>query len=370
MKQPVDVAAYIWPSYHYEPRVEHFWPEKDGEWYTVRRGTPRFPGHDMPRIPLLGYQDEADPAVMRQHVELARAHGINVFIVDWYWYTNASCFERQLNDALLPALEGTDSKFYLMWANHDVDTLWNMHADTHWDRPRETLWSGQTDRRVLDPMFDRIIKEYFRLDSYYRIDDKPVFSIFDTANLVAGLGGVQPTADAFAWMRRRCKESGLSGLELQAIARGGAGVEAGAKLKPGTEAHTARALGFDSATAYQYGMDAGEQGDYVVWADNAISRWKGYENLYGTFYPHVSVGWDNTHRNPSFGKEHVVQNATPDAFEACLWKARQYLDTHPTQTPLVTINSWNEWTEGSYLLPDMRWGYSYLRAVRNVFGAR
>ncbi len=43
-----DVAAYIWPSYHYEPRVENFWPEKDGEWYTVRRGTPRFPGHDMP----------------------------------------------------------------------------------------------------------------------------------------------------------------------------------------------------------------------------------------------------------------------------------------------------------------------------------
>ncbi len=56
----VDVAAYIWPSYHYEPRCEHFWPEKDGEWYTVRRSTSRFEGHDMPRIPLLGHQDEAD----------------------------------------------------------------------------------------------------------------------------------------------------------------------------------------------------------------------------------------------------------------------------------------------------------------------
>jgi len=82
----------------------------------------------------------------------------------------------------------------------------------------------------------------------------------------------------------------------------------------------------------------------------------------------VSIGWDNTHRNPSYGAESVVLNSTPEAFEACLWKAKRYVDERPNQARLVTVNSWNEWTEGSYLLPDMRWGYGYLRAVRNVFG--
>ncbi len=366
MKQ-YDIAAYIWPSYHYEPRMEHFWPEKDGEWYTVRRGTPRFPGHDMPRIPLLGYQDEADPAVMREQVALAREHGINVFIMDWYWYENTPCFERQLNEGLIPALQDTDSKFYLMWANHDVNNLWDMHTDTSYDKA-DIQMTGQVSRKILEPMFDRLIKKYLALDCYYRIKDKPVLSIFQYPNLIAGLGSVKETQDAFAWMRRRCEASGMPGLDIQAIARSGAGTEAGAKLEPGSEAHTARVLGFDSATSYQYANDSGQTGDYVVWANKAISRWKNYESTYDTYYPHVSVGWDNTHRNPSM--KTAVLGSTPDTFEACLWKARQYLDNHPDQTPLVTLNSWNEWTEGSYLLPDMRWGYSYLQAVRNVFGEK
>jgi hypothetical protein len=380
-----DVAAYIWPSYHYEPRVAHFWPEKDGEWYTVRRGTPRFPGHDMPRIPLLGCQDEADPEVMRQHVGMALEHGINVFVVDWYWYENAPCFERQLNEGLIPALEGTGAKVCLMWANHDLDNILDMHADTS---PKEIYWSGKVSREILEPMFGRIVRKYFSLDCYYRINGRPVFSIFDVPNLTAGLGGAGQTADALEWMRRHCVESGLAGLEIQAITRqqAGAAVDGGGIGAPEIQAATRQDdgigaalesagkesamhnLGFDSATSYQYRMDSFPTGDYVVWADHAIGRWPEHEALYGTYYPHVSVGWDNTPRNPSYAQENVVLNSTPHAFEACLWKARAWLDARPGQAPLVTINSWNEWTEGSCLLPDMRWGYDYLRAVRNVFG--
>ena len=351
-----DVAAYIWPSYHYEPRMEHFWPEKDGEWYTVRRATPRFPGHDIPRLPLFGFQDEADPEVMRQHVNLARQHGINLFIMDWYWYENAPCFERQLNEGLIPALEGTDVKFYLMWANHDATTLWDMHTDRH-----DLLWTGQVDRTVLEPMFERVIERYLGLDCYYRIDDKPVFSIFDYPNLIQGLGGVAQTNQAFDWMRQRCTAYSLPGLHIQAIAH--KAYEETAGKQAGLERMIPH---FDSATNYQYCQYAGGEGDYVFWADEASAYWPDFEKTYGTYYPHVSIGWDNPHRHPSL--KSAVLGSTPDAFEAYLWKAKRYLDSHPDQTPLVTLNSWNEWTEGSYLLPDMRWGYRYLQAVRNVFG--
>ena len=34
--------------------------------------------------------------------------------------------------------------------------------------------------------------------------------------------------------------------------------------------------------------------------------------------------------------------------------------------PLITINSWNEWTETSYLEPDDLYGYGYLEAIKDV----
>ena len=46
--------------------------------------------------------------------------------------------------------------------------------------------------------------------------------------------------------------------------------------------------------------------------------------------------------------------------------ARKYIDAHP-EPPLMTVNSWNEWTETSYLQPDDLYGYGYLEAIRSVF---
>ena len=84
------------------------------------------------------------------------------------------------------------------------------------------------------------------------------------------------------------------------------------------------------------------------------------------YYPHVSIGWDN---NPRFINytNYVCTNNTPELFEQALRRAKEYVDTHNLPAPLITVNSWNEWTETSYLEPDTKYGYGYLEAVRNVF---
>ena len=51
--------------------------------------------------------------------------------------------------------------------------------------------------------------------------------------------------------------------------------------------------------------------------------------------------------------------------EKALRLAKEYADKK--NVSLITINSWNEWTETSYLEPDSKNGYGYLEAVKKVF---
>ena len=96
-------------------------------------------------------------------------------------------------------------------------------------------------------------------------------------------------------------------------------------------------------------------------------EWDELEQTYRIpYYPHISVGWDNNPRFSSFRPE-IMKGNTPEAFEKGLQMAKEYLEHHPQQVPLVTINSWNEWTETSYLEPDDYYGYGYLQAIKRVF---
>ena len=362
------VAAYVWPSCHDEPRSrEVFWGEGTGEWEIIRKGDPRFEGHYQPRIPLWGYEMDDDPVAFMKKIDAAADHGIDVFVFDWYWYDGEPFLESALNNGFLAAGNRDRMHFYLMWANHDVNgTMWNRYR-----YPTDTLiWEGEVTWEHYRAMVDRIIRQYFLQPNYFRIDGEPVFSIFSFQDLVNSFGDLEGTREALDYFRSEVVKAGLPGLHLQLITMGMMGEAGiiGEDKAGGMDLNgIVDYLGINSMTTYNWRM-AGIREDYIRWAEDGIAsrnRWD--ERLEIPYFPVVSIGWDNTPRYGQFGKEEVVHlGNTPESFGAYLQQAKDYLDKRPGQTPLILINAWNEWVEGAYLEPDMKWGYGYLEAVKRV----
>jgi hypothetical protein len=88
------------------------------------------------------------------------------------------------------------------------------------------------------------------------------------------------------------------------------------------------------------------------------------------------MGWDSSPRtvqsdvfsNAGYPFTPTLSGNTPDAFRDALARAKAFLDARPDVSKILTINAWNEWTEGSYLEPDTVHGMGYLEAIRDVFG--
>jgi len=367
-----DIAAFVWPSYHPDDRAKLFWPEGIGEWQTVMHNQAKFEGQDQPRTPVWGYVNEADPYVMGMEIAAAADHGVNVFIYDWYWYDRMPFLEACLNDGFLKAQNNSRMKFYLMWANHDVNLCWDKRNadDCFTQKNKAFIWKGAIDRAEFEKIAHRWIEKYFSQPTYYKIDGKPVFMIYDLNNFVQGMGGVDQAKEAVTWFRDQVKKAGFPGLELQLSMRKESkkSLSAVASDNIGTQKEVVEQLGFDSLTHYQFCHFADVNRDFNAIMKDVVHDWETISSSYKAhYYPHVSVGWDASPRTFHY-RGPIITNNTPANFEKALRQAKDFVDAHPNQAPLITINSWNEWTETSYLEPDTEYGYGYLDAVKKVFG--
>lgn len=363
-----DVAAYVWPAYTGdEPRALQFWEEGIGEWQSVKNAEKKFEGHSWPRKPLWGYVNEADPYVMEAEIAAAADHGVNTFIYDWYWYDRRPFLEQCLDKGFLGAKNRGRMKFYLMWANHDAVNVWDKRLS---DRPT-VIWEGSAPRVEFDRVCRRVIDKYFAQENYYKINGCPVFMIYDVNNLIRGLGGVDAARAALDDFRALTVKAGFPGLHLQLTIwrENSVNVSKVDAAHTGSTKDVAGLLGFDSASHYQFVHFTNVDRDYAGILPDVACEWKRIDEEYAIpYFPHVSIGWDN---NPRFRRRvsPVTTGNTPELFEKALRMAKDYVDTHALPAPLITVNSWNEWTETSYLEPDTLNGYGYLEAVKRVFGA-
>jgi predicted neuraminidase len=371
---PAEVAVYYFPNYHRDPRNEKWHGADWTEWELVKAAQPRFQGHQQPKVPLWGYLDESKPETAVRQIEAAADHGIDAFIYDWYWYDDGPYLNGALEKGFLHAANKERLKFALMWANHD----WvNIHPYKRSTTP-EVLAAGKVGHAAFEAATEYIISNYFGQSNYWRVQGGLYFSIYELMRLVEGLGGIEQTAAALQRFRKKTRAAGLGELHLNAVLWG-------VQILPGettvsNPGELLDALGFDSVTSYVWihnvRLEHFPKTDYLAYGEKAAMDWHRLKGSHALPYlPNVTMGWDSSPRTvqtdafEELGYPFIstLTNNTPERFEFFLREAKRFLASDPDGPRILTINAWNEWTEGSYLEPDTVNGMKYLEAVRRVF---
>jgi hypothetical protein len=369
------VAAYYFGNYHQDPRNIAAHGPAWTEWNLVKAATSRFPGHHQPRVPLWGYEDESDPKVFEKKISIASTSGIDAFIFDWYWYKDGPFLEEALSNGYLKASNSRDLKFAVMWANHD---WFDIHPAKLTGAPG-LQFAGAIGPEPFEAMTRRLL-QLFQRPSYHLIEGCPYFSIYELYRFIQGFGDVIQAAIALDKFRAKARALGFPDIHVNAVTWG-------VKLLPGQSdvanlPELLDRLKIDSTTSYVWIHHSQFSNSYTTQYQDIQAQYETYRALASRtlgrqYFPNVTVGWDSSpracqsdnYRLSEYPFTSVVVNNTPKAFKAALESARSFaLENLPSRRRLITLNSWNEWTEGSYLEPDTANGLAYLNAVREVFG--
>ena len=374
MSKGYQTAVYYFPNWHTDFLAERKHGKGWTEWEVLKQAKPRFKNHQQPKIPLWGYEDEADPLVMEKKIKTASDYGVDCFLFDWYWFEERSFLSRCLEEGYMGARNNDSVKFALMYANHKN---WNNNFPARANEANVAEYTCVVDEETFIKATDYCIEKYFSHPSYWKVDGKLYYSFYELNTLIESLGGLENCKRVLEDFRKRVREKGLGELHLNAVLFNVRVLsEEGILASPEKQLEY---LGFDSATSYvwthhqpfDFPRHSYEKIKAKVFED--IEKYD--KELTVPYYPNATVSWDSSPRccqSDIFGDYGYpftgVLEISPEQFEDALKALKEHLSTKPEKDRILTINAWNEWTEGSYLEPDTLNGYKYLEAIKKVFG--
>ncbi len=373
-----DLFAIYFPSWHADRHYEQWYDKGFCEWQLMKTTRPLFEGHLQPKEPLWGYFDESEPKWMKKQIDLAADYGITGFLFDWYWYNGEQFLEKPLNEAFLNASNRNRLKFSLMWANHSWG-VWPALLDSKFvgmngseNQSSRLLLEIHHSEEDLRKVIDYCCKKYFCCENYWKIDGKPVYSIYN-CNKVFEF--IQP-ADVRSICDEVARENGFPGIHLLmniGCCNDNEYFCGYGRIKKLKEA------GFDSVFAYNSGIRSDYQDsvdkdtptvDFSISMRNQQYCWKRIEEGGLPFFPSITMGYDVSPRwNRSvkypwdyekLGYYPISRGNTPERIGELLRNALSM------KTSAVIINAWNEWSEGMFLLPEKHTGNAYLEMIKKV----
>lgn len=343
------LAIYL-PQFHPIPENDEWWSPGFTEWTNTARARPFFRGHYQPHVPAdLGYYDLRLSETRVAQAELARRNGIEGFCYYHYWFAGRRLLERPFNEVL--ASGSPDFPFCLYWANESWSGVWH-------GAPKRMLIE-QTYPGVDDHIrhFESLLPAF--LDSrYIKVDGKPLFVVYRPGSI--------PQSEAWTELwNTLAQKAGLPGIyfvatehNLNEPVRGGFDARVFVNV-----AH--REIWYDWSSPFKKlsrNLSKALGRPVVQSYASAIARMLPNVLPDETTFPTVIPNWDNTPRSGVRGV--VLHDSTPAQFRTLMQRAIRLVEGYPDETRFLFIKSWNEWAEGNYVEPDLKFGHAYLDVIR------
>lgn len=375
------VIAYYLPQFHPIPENDKYWGKGFTEWTNVAKAKPLFKGHYQPRIPAdLGFYDLRLPEVREQQAQMAREAGIEGFCYWHYWFGNGKrLLQRPFNEVVQSGKP--NFPFCLAWANHS----WKTSTWENGGKDRmivEQRYLGEEDYTM---HFQEVLPS-FRDKRYITIEDKPLFAIFDPYNF-------RDVSNFIKTWQRLAKENGLKGIYFIAICNSTSTLQRNAdgtlkRVTPNLQSservyNDLLNLGFDGINSF--GKSRAEMlcmGKYARIAKKLLHQYLPFlpthcidyekitqhffapEDSWQNVYPSIFPQWDRTPRAGS--SEGVYIKATPTSFKKHIQDALNVIKNKDVQHQILFLRSWNEWGEGNYVEPDLKYGHGFLDAIQET----
>ncbi|SHE23208.1 glycosyltransferase WbsX family protein [methanotrophic endosymbiont of Bathymodiolus puteoserpentis (Logatchev)] len=353
MEKTARIIAFHLPQFHPTPENDKWWGKGFTEWTNVVKAKPFFPGHYQPHLPAdLGFYDLRLPEARHAQAELAKQYGVEGFCYYHYWLGDGKrMLERPVDEIL--ATQEPDFPFCLCWANHSWNTAWQGTDKTL----VEQTYPGRADHQA---HFDYLLKA-FKDSRYLTVDGKPIFVVYKPDD-------IPEVQNVMEFWRECAIKSGLPGLYLIGVSHRD---ESWDPRTRGLDASIMQALpNRDGRIPRRYLSTKlklalqGNKHELTIWDYEEIAPILLRSNTVDwPDYPIVLPNWDNT---PRSGMRGIVFNgSTPELFQKHLHEAVSRVSSRPKDESIVFLKAWNEWAEGNYVEPDVKFGHGYLEAIRN-----
>ena len=356
------VIAFYLPQFHPFKENDEWWGKGFTEWTNVGKAKPLFRGHYQPRVPAdLGYYDLRLPIIREQQAEMAREAGIEGFMYWHYLFGNGKTLLAEIfNDVLNSGKP--DFPFCLGWANHSwTRRTWNSAAQNHKDL--DLIIQEYPGDEDIIAHFNNVLPA-FKDKRYITKEGKPLFLIYDPIGL--------PDAKHFMDMwRNMAIKAGLPGIHFIGLQN--------ADISHYQEVFD---LGFDALVPsnlwYAESQTKGKWTKLIRHKiRNIFPKWTPLDkykysdiikHFYNNFdyqenvYPSIVPNWD---RSPRGGRRAVIYTgSTPDLFKKHVEQAIRIIEKKKPENRILFLRSWNEWAEGNYMEPDLKFGHGYLDALK------